>query len=652
MNQTIKEATIAERLVDNPNTSFSLRDVVSRVFLRPKLFLFSLLVPPLVAVMLASMVPVEWSASTKVLIRYSAADTGLLKGLVSSEKLGLSGATSAELIKSAPVLEKTIQTVGIQEQDIYKKPTDVIKSKLTGLFTSSDKQQSDSGKIKGVQAVDPGLVGLFQQSLQSSSKKSASADAVEILEKTSLVPEQLKLDELISLEVKSYNREKVANMANGLASAFIDEYYRLYAQEASQQAAYLDQLVKDGEIELARIQAATPADFAAGRAQINNGGSGLVAKDVPILASMAAQLTQVEAELTKASQIYAAESPQVSRLRTQLTKLKFLLQKQERVEMSKQLLEQLKSRRYQAQNTENIYKNRLVPINIAEYATEPGQSNSKKLMRLVIAGVVGSILGGILAISLTIILNVLDPRIHFKQDVESMISTPIIGLVSQLKGFRLSDWRQLKSNDTIAQDVWQIISKIGHHNTNNRAKVIAVFDPTQGSGASFCALALAVNLAKNKKQSTCLIDANFNDPEISRVIGLSSKVGLIELIEDHNRSVVGFDEPTGLHLIQAGNVKQIGELGYYANTAKALFTQLRSQYDYIVIDAGAMMNGNDALVFAGLADELLMVATSGQTRKGILRAAVDKLELAGLRATGLIFNQSKEVLPTLLYRLL
>ena len=435
MNQTSKATSLVERLVDNPDTNFSLRDVVSRVFLRSKLFLIALLVPPIIAVLLAAMVPVEWSASTKVLIRYSAADTGLLKGLVSSEKLGLSGATSAELIKSAPVLEKTIESVGIVEQDIYRKPTDMIKSKLTAPFRSS---QSDEGQqnVSGTKTVDAGLVGLFQQSLQSSSKKSAGSDAVEILEKTSLVPEQLKLDELISLEVKSFNREKVANMANGLASAFIDEYYRLYAQEASQQSAYLDQLVKDGEAELARIQAATPADFAAGRAQINNGGSGLVAKDVPILASMATQLTQVEAELTKANQVYAPGSPQVSRLRTQLSNLKFLMQKQERIEMSKQLVEQLKSRRYQAQNTENIYKNRLVPISIAEYATEPGVSGSKKMMRVVIAGVIGLILGTILAISLMIVLNVLDPRIHFKQDVESVVNTQIVGIISLMKKFR------------------------------------------------------------------------------------------------------------------------------------------------------------------------------------------------------------------------
>ena len=498
MNQTSTVPGLVERLVDNPDTNFSLRDVVSRVFLRSRLFLFSLMVPPLIAIMLAAMVPVEWSASTKVLIRYSAADTGLLKGLVSNEKLGLSGATSAELIKSAPVLEKTIQSVGITEQDIYRKPTDIIKSKLTAPFRSSD-DDNNQNRQSDDKAVDAGLVGLFQQSLQSSSKKSASSDSVEILEKTSLVPEQLKLDELISVEVKSFNREKVANMANGLASAFIDEYYRLYAQEASQQSAYLDQLVKEGEAELARIQAATPADFAAGRAQINNGGSGLVAKDVPILASMAAQLTQVEAELTKASQVYAAGSPQVSRLRTQLSNLKFLMQKQERIEMSKQLVEQLKSRRYQAQNTESIYKNRLVPISIAEYATEPGASSSKKMMRVVVAGVVGLVLGSILAISLMIVLNVLDPRIHFKQDVEAVVNTPIVGLISQIKDFVLSDWRELKNNEVIAHDVWQIISQVGHHNTNNQAKVIAVINPTQGSGASFCALALALNLAKKQK---------------------------------------------------------------------------------------------------------------------------------------------------------
>lgn len=652
MNKNATSISLAEKMVDSQEGMISFRDVVSKVFLRPKLFLFALIVPAMIAVYMAAIPPLEWAASTKILIRYSASDNGLLQDLVTEGKLGLSGATSAELIKSTPVLEDAIRKVGITEQDIYKKPSDLITDKISGLFGAIfPSDNSDSTSSDAATQNNDALVKSFKASLESSSKKSSKGPSIEILEKTSQQPEFTKLDELITLEVKSFNRTKVADMANGLAAAFIDEYYRLYAEGARQQYIYIDGLVQKEEASLEKIEQATPADLMVDRALSNSSSRELASRDVPMLSSMSNQLMVLQTELTKTQQLYAPNSPKVTRLKAEVETLKFSLNKQERIEVTKQLLEQLKAKRYQALNTESIYKNRLVPISIVENAVTPTGGGARKIIRLVMSAVIGLVLGGMLAVGLMVILNVLDPRIHFKKDVESLLSKPIVTTIPKIKNFTLLNNQRLKDDGDITQGMWQLITKVGQKAQSNQAKVITVTSSIAGEGASTSALALALNLAKNKNSKVALIDANFINANLSQLFKLNGD-GLVEAISGSQPNIEYVNDSMGFSAMGAGHINNKNTLGYYAENAEKIIAEMKANFDYIVIDAGSTLKSNEALVFGAFSDETLIVATSGFTRKGTLQNAVNLLETNDVKVTGIIFNQAKEVLPAFIYRLI
>jgi len=649
MNQNVNEEGLVERLVDNQAEQFSFRDIVSKVFLRPKLFLFALLVPPFVAMLFTMLVPVEWSAATKILIRYSSADNNILKNIVSGNGLGLSGSTSAALIKSTPVLEKTIQNVGITGEDIYKKPTQSIIDSFTSLFRSNNSDTSEQPDPKQALIDKTGLINGFKASLDSSSKKSSSS-AIEILDKKSQVPESMKLDELITLQVKSFNREKVDDMANGLASAFIDEYYRIYTDEAASKLKYIETLIAEEEKALQELESAKPADFAKDGALYTSNNRELISRDVPILSSLATQLSGAEAALTKTQQLYAYNSPRVVRMRSEVTKLKFMLKKQERLEASKQVLEQLKTKRYQAQNAKSIYKDRLVPISIVEYADEPPKSSTAKLKKVIVSAVIGTILGFILATSLMIMLNVIDPRVHFKQDVEKLLPHPIVSNIPLLKDNSFFNYHLWRNNKALEQGMWQLITKVGEKASARSGKVIAISSSSSGEGATFCAMALALNLAKNKSHKVCLIDANFINDQLSRVLNVSNKPGLVEALLDGSVEVESVDHLGSV--LSLGQHNRKTELGYYADMAAKLMTKLKKQYDFIVIDTGTALGSNEAVIFGKLANEFIVLAASGITRKGMLKTAVNRLEENGAKVTGIVFNQSKQVLPDVVYKML
>jgi len=61
--------------------------------------------------------------------------------------------------------------------------------------------------------------------------------------------------------------------------------------------------------------------------------------------------------------------------------------------------------------------------------------------------------------------------------------------------------------------------------------------------------------------------------------------------------------------------------------------------------------GNETTVFSSLSDETIVVAACGQTRKGILQAAVAKIHSNQSKVSGIIFNQARQIIPDFIYRL-
>ncbi len=645
-----QKTSMVERMVDDDTQEISLRDVASRVFLRPKLLLFMLVLPPLIAVWFSLMVPTEWAASTKILIRYNNADSDLLKDIVPDARLGLSGATSAELIKSKPVVLRAIDKVGITQEDVYQKPFDMIMANLSAVakvfMPPSSDAVEDLQQDARTELAKRDLIKSFQASLESSSKKASGKNAIEVLEKTSITPESLKLDELITLQVKSFNRDKVADMTNGLAQAFVDEYFDLYTKEAKSQFAYLDDLVKQEESKLHEIEQASAADLMQNTVH-SDSGKELIARDVPILSSMANELMAVQAELSKAKQIYDAQSPKVTRLVEQVGQLKFQLKKQELLEISKQQIEQLKIKRYQAANRLNLYQQRMVPISIAEYATTPKSPVTSKTSRVLMSGLLGALLALMLATALIVMLNVTDPRIHFERDVSQVIHYPVIASIPSVNHLSWQSVRDVFNHQELAYAIMPLIAKLGFK-TEQEGKVIVVAGLEQGDGSSLISLMVAAMLARKKDERVCIIDADFKQAGLTQKLQLGQQQGLVDVLQGASPAFV-YNQTTNLHALGVGNIMQAHALGYYADQAANVVRHCKQKFTYTIVDVGTALNNYELLLLGQQADTSLLVVTSGQTRKGKLRTIVSKLEQSGLTLSGVVLNKTRNVLPKFLY---
>lgn len=646
-------ANTIERFADK-NPEVSLREFLTKVYIRPRMFWSCVIIPSLLAVLLMALIPPSWEATAQILIRYSSDESTFLSGLIPADRKLLSGQTSAEILKSIPTLAKTITQQHITADDIYQSPTDVLSGYVSG-FVGNFFSTSLPPGLPGIDPKTLILAKMFQKSLEKSSSSAISMfskkDKVQVLETTENIPATMKGDELITVTVPSFNRDKVAQMANGLAQAFIEEYYRISAADAKQSYDFLSKLVAQADENVQALeQGKKPVLDPATSPDATDSTD--IARQNPLLENLSKQLAATDADLAHSMQIYQPSSVEVERLTGEAQYLQNTLSDQRRIAIARQALEELKVRRYQAYNTERMYENRLVPISIVEPAFTPKNSILKVAGRFVIAGAVGLVLGTILGLCLTVVFSATDQRIHTSWDTAKVFGLPLLGSLPNLLTPAKSAKRQhFETSPGLVNGLMQIIGHLDAADPSLPGQVVAISSSSDGEGKTFTALALANALAQNGRNRVLLIDANLADPRISTALKLGEAPGLVDavLASTSFASKIVPAKDYAVDFLPAGGIARRGDLGIYSGFLRSELIELRSAYRFIIVDTPAILSGNEALACSLAADTTILVASAGTSRKPLIRAALQKMADVGVRASGVILNRQRQILPAFIY---
>ncbi|MHB1529543.1 MAG: AAA family ATPase [Acidiferrobacteraceae bacterium] len=645
----------AERFADK-NPDVSLREFLTRIYIRPKTFWTCVIVPPLFAIFLTFLVPATWTATVQILIRYSSDESAFLQGLIPSHREILSGQTNAEILQSIPTLVATIRQQHITANDIYQKPTDV----LTGYVSGFIAQYFPSSMPPGLPGISPKtliLAQMFKNSLSNAKQgflgSASTKDKVQVLQSASNIPTSLKTDDLITVTVPSFNRNKVAQMANGLAQAFITEYYRISAADATRSYNFLSKMVVQAEHNYHAFESGQSSSLliAAGP---DNSGVVHVSQKNPLLENLSKKLADTQTRLAKAQQIYIPNSPRVIRLTAQVTQLQRLLKRETQIATAKQVLEQLKVRRYQAYNTIQMYKNKLIPINIVEPAFTPKKQISKQLLRYIVSGTIGLVLGTVLGLCLTIIFSITDPRLYTSWDIERFIKLPTVGSLPALgkppdQPATLTP--ALAKEPALANGLLQIIGYLDNAAEPMPGKIITITSATTGEGKSFASLALAGALAQGGRFKVLLVDASLQNQQLTKSLMTQTQPGFIESVlttSDMAKNIVPMTQHS-IDFIPSGNSARRGELGIYSAYLNTQFKALRAIYNFVVVDTTGILSGNEATICSIGADNTLLVVSTGISRKPLIRKALTKLGDVGAGPDGVIHNRQKQILPAIIY---
>lgn len=225
------------------------------------------------------------------------------------------------------------------------------------------------------------------------------------------------------------------------------------------------------------------------------------------------------------------------------------------------------------------------------------------------------LLGLCSGIGLIFLVRIFNPYIHDVESIQRLTDTPIVGVIRKLppeSANSISGHQKVDIRQAIFQEsVRAVRTSISYLAAEATCKVICITSEISNEGKSFTALQLARTLSAVQKR-VVLIAADLRKSTLHERFGLSNEVGLSSFLSGE----VSMEEivvPTGItdvNLIPAGRVPSNPSELLYSFRMQALLDELKSSFDYILVDCAPIGLVSDAIPLIKASDINLFVIRS------------------------------------------
>lgn len=286
--------------------------------------------------------------------------------------------------------------------------------------------------------------------------------------------------------------------------------------------------------------------------------------------------------------------------------------------------------------------------------------------------ILGFLVGLVLCISAIVLHELFDVTIRSEEDIQMCCPHPVLSAVPDMNaqskgGYYYGSDRRSKGNtagpkETVlvgsgisfaASEAYKLLrtklqfSFVDDHDCH----IIGVSSAMAGEGKSLSSVNLAYSLAQLDKR-VLLIDCDMRRPSLSTKLPIKKLPGLSNYLtrqvhmDDVIQTYGNKDGEFGFNVIAAGrNPPNPIELLNSERMRKAL-DQLRSAYDYIILDLPPVGEVSDALVVSKLVDGILLVVRQNYCNRTLLSTAVKQFTFVGTRILGVVMNCAEEEIGT------
>lgn len=178
------------------------------------------------------------------------------------------------------------------------------------------------------------------------------------------------------------------------------------------------------------------------------------------------------------------------------------------------------------------------------------------------------------------------------------------------------------------------------------AEVVLMASALPGEGKSVIASNLA-HLYAFSGVKTLLVDADIRKGMLSRQLLPDSGLGLLDCLQAHvePRLAIVRDRTTGLHFLPATGAEpshmSVPELLSSRRLAE-VFSELRREFEVIIVDAPPALPVVDARILAEHADQVVLVSRWRRSPNALVRRAGELLALSGAVMTGVVVNDVED----------
>ncbi len=489
---------------------------------------------------------------------------------------------------------------------------------------------------------------------------------VESLRNRLAVSEQGDTTGIIRISLEGEDRQAITAIVNTIANVYLRQNVEARSQEAQKSLEFLEEQLPKINAELEAAESRITQYREAYQAV------GLDAESMALLEQMVALEEKRSALMLKRAELsetYTGRHPAMAAIQDQLSSLQT-----QRAQLEEQIGTLPGSQKEMFSLLRDVEVNTVLYTSLLNRAQE---------LRIVEAGTVGNariidrpalpvkpvspkkvlvlalalILGAMLGCGYVFLRAALRREINNPSDIEQMFGLPVYAVIP------FSDWlarltkrarRRRERVPLLARDhpdevateaLRSLRTSLFFAQMESGNNVLLVTGPAPGVGKSFVSTNLAYLLADTGKK-VVVIDADMPRGRLHEFLDYEREPGLSQVLTGQLSTAEALRqvEGTDFHVLASGTVPPNPSELLMRESFQALLTELKAQFDLVIIDAPPILAVTDAAVIASSSPGIItfMVARAGQHPRGELEEAVKRLTRNDNKIAGVVFNGLKK----------
>jgi len=186
------------------------------------------------------------------------------------------------------------------------------------------------------------------------------------------------------------------------------------------------------------------------------------------------------------------------------------------------------------------------------------------------------------------------------------------------------------------------------------ARAVVFSGVERAVGSTWNCVCAARTLAAQITGRVCVVDANFRHPALHRFFGVANSGGLAAAVTQAGSITPFLTQLSDSNLWLLPSGAEMSDLSKYCTPLEMemRLTELRDQFDYVLLDSPSANQYADALALGAMTDGVVLVIDSESTHRDAARRAAHNLRAARVRTIGAILNKRSYPIPQFIYRMM
>jgi len=266
-------------------------------------------------------------------------------------------------------------------------------------------------------------------------------------------------------------------------------------------------------------------------------------------------------------------------------------------------------------------------VRILDPAIVPQRPVKNTAPRLLLMGLLAGLGLGVVG---AIVLDRVDPKVRYPEQVSRDLGLPILGAVPHLRA---------KDHAEVVEALRGVRLNLIHAYGSAGPLLVTVTSPGPGDGKSFLSANLALTLA-DAGQRTLLVDGDIRRGALHRRFKASRRPGLVDALLGE----AGYDQ-----IVQNTPYPRLALIGCGTRTQRApevlgspamtqFLNEMRGRYDAIVVDSPPLTAGVDPFILGTVTGSLVLVLRTGHSHRDVTGAKLEVLDRLPIRLLGAVLN--------------